>query len=78
MLFKKHSAMGEGEYGISAGQRFRARGAAPVLWEVAVVYRHPWEVTPHVRLHRVDAPADMKTIALATLQDERYFAPAQG
>ena len=51
-------------------------GPAPILWEVGVVYRHPWEPTPHVKLHRVGAPADVKTIALATLRDERYFAPA--
>jgi hypothetical protein len=61
---------------IAAGQRFRSNGPAPILWEVGVVYRHPWEPTPHVKLHRVGAPADVKTIALATLRDERYFAPA--
>jgi hypothetical protein len=47
-----------------------------ILWEVGVVYRHPWEPTPHVKLHRVGMPSDVKTIALATLRDERYFAPA--
>ncbi len=61
---------------IAAGQRFRSNGPAPILWEVGVVYRHPWEPTPHVKLHRVGVPADVKTIALATLRDERYFAPA--
>jgi hypothetical protein len=29
-----------------------------------------------VRLQRVGAPSDVKTVALATLHDERYFAPA--
>lgn len=77
MWFKKHSATSaENDYGIAAGQRFRANAATPILWEVAVVYRHPWEPTPHVRLHRVGVPSDVKTIALATLRDERYFAPA--
>jgi hypothetical protein len=78
MWFKKHSGSGvEGDYGVAAGQRFRAHGAAaPILWEVGVVYRHAWEPTPHVRLHRVGVPSDVKTIALATLRDERYFAPA--
>jgi hypothetical protein len=61
---------------VAAGQRFRSNGPAPILWEVGVVYRHPWEPAPHVKLHRVGAPADVKTIALATLRDERYFAPA--
>ena len=61
---------------VAAGQRFRSNGPAPILWEVGVVFRYPWEPTPHVKLHRVGAPADVKTIALATLRDERYFAPA--
>lgn len=74
MWFRKHGGS-EGEYGISAGQRFRSSGVAPIVWEVGAVYRHAWEPTPHVRLHRVGTPSDMKTIALATLQDERYFAP---
>lgn len=75
MWFRRHAGSGEGEYGISAGQRFRSSGVAPIVWEVGTVYRHPWEPTPHVRLHRVGAPSDVKTIALATLQDDRYFAP---
>jgi hypothetical protein len=76
MLFKKQSGNGEEDYGIAAGQRFRANGANPILWEVGTVYRHPWEPFPHVRLHRVGVRSDVKTIALATLRDERYFAPA--
>jgi hypothetical protein len=67
---------GSGDDGITAGQRFRANSATPIVWEVAQVYRHPWDPNPHVRLHRVGSPADVKTIALATLRDERYFAPA--
>ncbi|HLI21933.1 MAG TPA: hypothetical protein VKV32_12485 [Stellaceae bacterium] len=75
MWFRKHAGSGEEDYGVAAGQRYRSSGSAPILWEVGAVYRHPWEPTPHVRLHRVGMPSDMKTIALATLQDERYFAP---
>jgi hypothetical protein len=74
MWFKKS---GSGDDGVAAGQRYRAAGASPILWEVGVVYRHPWEPTPHVELHRVGMPSDVKTIALATLRDERYFAPAR-
>jgi hypothetical protein len=72
MWFKRSGSGDE----VAAGQRFRSSGPAPILWEVGVVYRHPWEPTPHVRLHRVGVPSDVKTIALATLHDERYFAPA--
>ena len=74
MRFRRSS--GDENYGIAAGQRFRASGSTPILWEVGAVYRHPWEPNPHVRLHRVGVPSDVKTIALATLRDERYFAPA--
>ena len=77
MWLKKHSGTGlDEDFGIAAGQRFRAHGSTAILWEVGVVYRHPWEPSPHVRLHRVGTPSDVKTIALATLRDERYFAPA--
>ncbi len=77
MMFKRHS--GEQpieEYGIAAGQRFRSRGVKSLIWEVNAVYRYAWEPTPHVRLSRVGVPSDMKTIALDTLQDDRYFEPA--
>jgi hypothetical protein len=75
MLFKKQPG-DEEDYGIAAGQRFRANGTNPILWEVGAVYRLSWEPFPHVRLHRVGVRSDQKTIALATLRDERYFAPA--
>lgn len=76
MWFKKHAASGDvTDFGIAAGQRFRTNTAPPVLWEVGIVYRHAWEPTPHVRLHRVGMASDVKTIALPTLRDERYFAP---
>jgi len=69
--------LGEGDdFGISAGQRFRSRGVRSLVWEVNAVYRSPWEPTPHVRLSRVGLPHDMKTVALQTLRDDRYFEPA--
>ena len=77
MLFKKR--LGDGgldEYGIAAGQRFRSRGVKSILWEVSAIHRYEWEPAPHVRLQRVGVPGDLKTIALQTLQDDRYFEPA--
>jgi hypothetical protein len=77
MLFRKHFSGRPGEeYGISQGQRFRSRSAKSLVWEVSAVYRYAWEPSPHVRLQRVGVPGDMKTIALETLQDDRYFEPA--
>ena len=77
MLFRKR--LGDGpadEYGIAAGQRFRARGAKSITWEVSAIHRYAWEPAPHVRLQRVGVPGDMKTVALETLRDDRYFEPA--
>ena len=76
MLFRKHLGGPGDEYGIAQGQRFRSRAAKSLVWEVSAVYRYAWEPTPHVRLRRVGVPGDMKTIALDTLQDDRYFEPA--
>jgi len=64
------------EYGVATGQRFRARGAKSILWEVSAIHRYEWEPAPHVRLQRVGVPGDMKTVALETLCDDRYFEPA--
>jgi hypothetical protein len=64
-------------FGINAGQRFRAVGAAPSLWEVEVVARYPGELLPHVRMHRVGSPNDGKTISLQVLRDRRYYQPAR-
>jgi hypothetical protein len=76
MWFKKHPGSGvDNDYGIAAGQRFRAKGATAILWEVEAVYRHPWEPMPHVRLRRVGMPSDAKTIAIVALRDEHFFAP---
>jgi len=77
MLFKKQFGDGAAdEYGISAGQRFRAKGAKSITWEVSAIHRYAWEPAPHVRLQRVGVPGDMKTVALETLRDDRYFEPA--
>ena len=77
MLFKRRFGAGTvDEYGIAAGQRFRAIGAKSILWEVSAIHRYDWEPAPHVRLRRVGVPGDMKTVALETLQDDRYFEPA--
>jgi hypothetical protein len=76
MRFKKRSGGGSEEnFGISTGQRFRAIGTKSILWEVQSIYRYPWEPFPHVRLNRVGSPGDLKTIALDTLRDQRYFEP---
>jgi hypothetical protein len=63
-------------FGITAGQRFRQVGVATLVWEVAAISRYPWEALPHVRLHRVGAPGEGKTIALAVLLDARFYLPA--
>jgi hypothetical protein len=69
---KKHDE----NFGVAAGQRFRSVTAAPIIWEVETVARQPWEATPHVRLHRVGAPADAKTISVQVLLDGRFYLPA--
>ena len=63
-------------YGIEAGQRYRSVATPSMLWEVAGISRHPWDATPHVRLQRVGAPQDAKTISLMVLRDGRFFLPA--
>jgi hypothetical protein len=78
MLFRKRASDSpEGEFGIASGQRFRSKGVKSMVWEVHAVYRYAWEPAPHVRLQRVGAPGDMKTVALETLRDHRYFEPAK-
>jgi hypothetical protein len=76
MWFKNRLGDGHGDYGIVAGQRFRSIGTKSILWEVGSVYQFTWEPAPHVRLHRVGVPRDMKTVALETLRDHRFFEPA--
>jgi hypothetical protein len=75
-MWKLHRRGQDDTFGIAAGQRFRAVGAAPIFWEVATIARYQWDVLPHVRLHRVGAPADAKTISLSVLRDGRFYLPA--
>ena len=75
MVFWRRKKQDE-NFGIAAGQRFRSVGAAPILWEVAMIARQSWEMTPHVRLQRVGAPGDAKTISLQILRDARFYQPA--
>lgn len=63
-------------FGIETGHRFRAVGSPTILWEVAMIARYPWEVMPHVRLQRVGAPLDAKTVSLSVLRDGRFFLPS--
>lgn len=66
----------EENYGISAGQRFSSVGRAKAVWEVITVARYPGDVSPHVRLCRVGAQYDGKTVALDVLRDRRFYEPA--
>ena len=63
-------------FGVEAGQRYRSVATPSMLWEVAVITRYPWDATPHVRLQRVGAPQDAKTISLMVLRDGRFVLPA--
>jgi hypothetical protein len=75
--FKRRPAGGlEENFGIATGQRFRSTGTASIVWEVETVARFAWEPLPHVRLHRVGTQRDVKTVALETLRDHRFFQPA--
>lgn len=67
----------EENYGIAAGQRFLSVGRAASIWEVINVARYPGEVAPHVRLSRVGAQHDGKTVSLEVLRDRRFYQPAR-
>ena len=75
-MFRFRGRHHDDTYGIAAGQRFRSAGTAAIFWEVATIARYPWEVAPHVRLQRVGAPTDAKTISLDVLRDGRFYVPA--
>jgi hypothetical protein len=62
-------------FGIAAGQRFRSVGPAAITWEVATIARYSWDAAPHVRLRRVGASGDAKTISLQVLRDARFYQP---
>jgi hypothetical protein len=63
--------------GIEPGQRFRVTGTTLSVWEVIAVARFPSEPLLHVRLVRVGAPNDRKTVALRILRDKRYYQPVR-
>jgi len=59
--------------GIEVGQRFVSTQRRTMLWEVVDVSNYGDEPIPHVRLARVGAPQDTKTVSAAVLTDRRYF-----
>ena len=59
--------------GIEVGQRFVSTQRRGALWEVVEVSHFGDEPIPHVRLVRVGAPQDSKTVSAAVLTDRRYF-----
>jgi len=63
--------------GVAPGQRYRVAGSSFSIWEVEAVARYPSEPLPHVRLVRVGAPRDRKTVALKILRDKRYYQPVR-
>lgn len=77
MWFKKAASgasPAENFGGVTTGQVFRSTGMTSIRWEVGAVFRS-WEPSPHVRLKRVGVPGDLKTVALETLCDLRFFHP---
>jgi len=58
---------------IEVGQRFVSTERRKMVWEVVDVSRYGDEPIPHVRLARVGAPQDTKTVSAAVLTDRRYF-----
>jgi hypothetical protein len=58
---------------IEVGQRFISTERRKMLWEVVDVSHFGDEPIPHVRLARVGAPQDTKTVSAAVLADRRYF-----
>jgi len=58
---------------IEVGQRFVSTQRRTMLWEVVEVSHYGDEPIPHVRLARVGARQDTKTVSAAVLTDRRYF-----
>lgn len=58
---------------IEVGQRFVSTERRAMMWEVVDVSNYGDEPIPHVRLARVGAPHDTKTVSAAVLTDRRYF-----
>lgn len=67
----------EDNYGIAAGQRFSSVGRMAAIWEVITVARYAGDLAPHVRLLRVGAQNEGKTVSLQVLRDRRFYQPAQ-
>ena len=59
--------------GVVPGQRYRVAGNRYSLWRVEEVARYPGQALLHVRLCRVGAEHDRKTVALGVLRDRRYY-----
>jgi hypothetical protein len=58
---------------IAVGQRFVSTQRRTMMWEVVDVSHYGDEPITHVRLARVGAPQDTKTVSAAVLMDRRYF-----
>jgi hypothetical protein len=58
---------------ITVGQRFASTQRSTMMWEVVDVSQYGDEPIPHVRLARVGAPHDTKTVSASVLMDRRYF-----
>jgi hypothetical protein len=63
--------------GVAPGQRYRVAGSSFSVWEVVAIARYPTEPLPHVRLVRVGAAHDVKTVSLKVLRDKRYYQPVR-
>jgi hypothetical protein len=59
--------------GPELGQRYVSTQGRPTIWEVVDVSHYGDEPIPHVRLARVGAPQDTKTVSAAVLRDRRHF-----
>jgi hypothetical protein len=62
--------------GVEIGRRFVASNYRKQIWEIVAVARYVDEPMPHVRLSRVGAPYDTKTVSAAVLMDRRFFHTA--
>jgi hypothetical protein len=64
-----------GQQDVVPGQRFRVAGGGSSIWEVIGVSDQPGEAVPHVRLARVGAPKDLKTVSALILRNRRFYEP---
>lgn len=61
---------------IHIGQCFTKAGVPyPDVWQVVGIVSLPGCREAHARLARIEHPADCKTVALAALEDARFFQP---